>query len=515
MNHLWQKESPSHDATFVDIFKCIESKPISSGIGDRKYNEISTRLRNKGNEYFQQHRWYDAMRYYNKSLCFAEVGSENVSFAYANRATCFLYTKQFDKCLLDIELAKQAGYPNNLMAKLENRKIKCMKTMEQVQPEYSPIERELSFKSNVNFPCLADVVDIQRNDEFGRHIVAKCDLAVGETILVEKSFVSTTLSGPLSSCAKCQKTRMNFIACENCTLVMFCDENCKADYVLHKYDCNFIYDCEQMENGHLQSVAQTIFFGLNVFKNVDMLIQFVEAAMKDAKDNTFLPETINDASSIYHLFLTLFTYRDEMGMNKLIVAKKIYTILLQLPAINCAFNTESKQRFLMHLVVKHNEIINKNSTRSLQNEVQCIRKLGLVSSLFNHSCAPNLLNIADDDKKICITMRPVKKGQQLFVSYLNVNDAMNQRQNYLMKQFGFLCHCDKSEPTYSPVDADQMLTEPDYQFLQRNCNANFMNDRIRLDIERKSCKLLNRYGHLWTSELQLVLNMYSQSKLYE
>lgn len=39
---------------------------------------------------------------------------------------------------------------------------------------------------------MANVLKIQRNNEFGRHVVSKCDIPAGETVLIEDNFISLT-----------------------------------------------------------------------------------------------------------------------------------------------------------------------------------------------------------------------------------------------------------------------------------------------------------------------------------
>jgi SET domain-containing protein len=40
-----------------------------------------------------------------------------------------------------------------------------------------------------------------------------------------------------------------------------------------------------------------------------------------------------------------------------------------------------------------------------------------LTNFFNHSCAPNVRLFYDDSKAKFITLRPIKKGEQLFIGY--------------------------------------------------------------------------------------------------
>lgn len=512
MERLWKKDLNAESEAFIGIFDDIETEPVSSGHGLSKNDLISTQLREKGNKKFQENQWIDAMEAYNKSLRFATIGSKSVSLVYANRAACFLHMKMFDKCLIDIELAKQTDYPIESLAKLDKREVDCLKMMKQEKQEVL-LERKLSFQANKNFPCLADVVEVQRNEEFGRHVIAKCDIPAGKTILVEKSFLSSTLSGPLTGCATCQRTRMNFIACDHCTIAMFCDKNCK-EAGFHSYDCNFIYDRDQANNGQLQMMAQTIYFGMEAFKNVDEMIQFIEETVQ-IKSN-WTPDSIFDTKSKYRLFLTLAACPGENEKRSLVIkAKSLFGILISMPMVICRFDTTQKQQFLKHLVTHHVLIASQNAINATQNHCQRIATLGLVFPLFNHACAPNLLNFSIEDQQVCITMRPVKKGRQLFVSYVVADVSTRLRQIHLMNNFGFLCHCHKCEPKSDPLTAAKLTAEPAYVFLQNNRKADFMNDTIRANIKAHCIDLLNKHGQTWYPELEFVVDMYAKSEMYE
>lgn len=65
------------------------------------------------------------MQMYNSSLRYAEKGSKNVSLAYANILVLFFKLMRYHERLFDIDLAKEAGYPEKLMPKLDQRREHC------------------------------------------------------------------------------------------------------------------------------------------------------------------------------------------------------------------------------------------------------------------------------------------------------------------------------------------------------------------------------------------------------
>lgn len=110
------------------------------------------------------------------------------------------------------------------MPKLMKRKTKCQQEMEKATPKKESIELKLSFGPNEKYPCMADVLDVQKNSKFRRYISAKKDIAVGQAVLIEKSYISFGCAIDRVQCYTCLKEEQNSIACPKCTDVMFCSE---------------------------------------------------------------------------------------------------------------------------------------------------------------------------------------------------------------------------------------------------------------------------------------------------
>lgn len=119
-NSLWKKESTESDSLFIDIFDGVRNMEVYNAINgikalhqlfyvSPKSCESSLKYRSEGNSFFIRKEYQKAMEMYNKSLCFAKDASENISLACANRSACFMELKMYEECLIDIELAIQAG----------------------------------------------------------------------------------------------------------------------------------------------------------------------------------------------------------------------------------------------------------------------------------------------------------------------------------------------------------------------------------------------------------------------
>lgn len=73
-----------------------------------------------------------------------------------------------------------------------------------------------------------------------------------------------------------------------------------------------------------------------------------------------------------------------------------------------------------------------------------------VVSLANHSCTPNATIIFDGRQLTLRTLDPIKKGDQVFVSYIDTTQTREERRHELKDRYFFTCHCEKCEQDDGP-----------------------------------------------------------------
>lgn len=504
MNNVWQKESGSEN--YCDLFANTSLATCEAAyeqnvfakhnlFGEHfepiKTNDVSTGLRVRGNERYKEKRWRAAMESYSQSLRFAEIGTENVGLAYANRSACFFRLQKYSQCITDIELALVNNIPEKLIPKLEDRKQLCVNEIEKGFRCAADPEPKLSYAPNEKFSCLANVLELRTNATFGRHIVAKCDIAAGKTIFLEENFVNSFDVTDRIWCSTCLMPMKNFIPCQNCTDAMFCDETCMQNDNIHKLGCGATYN---RLNGITFGV-KSILKAVNCFETADELIEFVEEQLVLPKWT--LPETYSDDKSKYGLFFKLNALpRDaDISINYL-----TYKFLMDIPAIRERFDSVRKQRFLMHLIW-HHKIIEINSTcHYLPKESGKIKLLSNFQSLFNHSCFPNILNDTTGNKSFAVTIRPVKKGEQLFVNYsaqaTGITSTFAERQKFSLENFNFKCECERCAPTKDqPIDTLDIATDPIFFFIKCFFSSHMTNAE-RAIMKEKCFEFFGKYGHL-------------------
>lgn len=487
MDSLWKKTSNIAGSPYVNLFENVRvgAAGFTSVMAPalramfsytQKNDESSVEYRKKGNQKFQEQNWCAAMPYYNQSLCFAKIGSENVSLAYANRSACFFRLKEYKRCLIDIELAVQAGYPSHLMPKLnERREHCCLKSIETDGESNEEFEPELSYEPNKVLAGCADVLQIQVNKRLGRYVNANCDIPAGKTVLVEEAFIGRPGVTRYKRCAACLKADMNFIACSKCTHAVFCDTTCTTNNV-HQMECNYNYNDSDKLELHLEFIAHSIFVAMGIFPDTQSLMEFVQDVVKE-KSKT-VPESLIDEKSKYRAFLQLSVFLTPTTLDECLgLANDWYNNLMLRELITKQFDTEEKKSFLMHLTVHHILIASTNAYLPAPADA---RFLFIASSYFNHSCEPNVLRANHQNRLVFITTRPVHAGEQLYIRYNDLIDAepVARRQAHFMEKYGFQCKCERCESVV-PASLIDMYTKGLTIYYYRNRTTTIINTQTR------------------------------------
>lgn len=126
-----------------------------------------------------------------------------------------------------------------------------------------------------------------------------------------------------------------------------------------------------------------------------------------------------------------------------------FKLILKNSKVNAMFKSTKHRRFLMHLVAQHVLISQHNSRVAIcrnrnnheDHEYSCF---GVMAVYFNHSCAPNAMVDFDDAANLAyVLVRPVKKGEEVLISWLpfHLNLNTKQRKQMLWTYKGLHCDC--------------------------------------------------------------------------
>lgn len=508
---LWKKESTRSDALYVNLMSIASSEQLERGfyilqlqaklLTAKKNDDMSLLKRKEGNVVFLQKDWIKAIEKYNECLRFAPQHSLNISLAYGNRSACFHHLRMYENCLKDIELAKKYQYPTNLMPKLDNRQIDCLKriTNGEERQKWKP---KLDFETDEKFPYMANVVDIA-HDIDDQSAVAKQDIDIGKTIVVDEPFFAHAIQKLGTKCTICLKINESLQPCTHCTDAMFCSDECR-DSPLH--GCGMKICEDNLRNSFIVMHLKGVLMGISIFPNVYTLIRFVEEVIYN--DSKPLPKHLSDAKSKFHAFLKFPIDPFFSEFEKISDIYVVYKLILSIPKFNIMFNTERRRRFLMHLIAHH---FRASSAGHIDENIQNC----LMSRYFKHSCAPNLLKVPYNGHEVYITIRPVKKGEPLCVAYAYsiLLKSKQERQINLWMNRKMKCVCLRCEGiTISPDQRNQMRSDSNYQYILnlQSYSAWGPNDITKIPTIKDKCKtFLTKYNHvLWSEEIGKVLEAY-------
>lgn len=552
---LWKKESNRRDALYIDMYaKCQFASQVNRMFNQtqskvnksmlRKNNTVSLKHQQQGDKYSEKNEWNLAIHKYDDSLCYAEERSENISLAYAKRSKCFFQLEMYNECLKDIELAKDAGYPTELMPDLEQRKADCLAHLDNSDGAKSS-ERvaKLSFEPDEKFPCMANVLKVEKNTDGKHSVIAKQDIDVGKTIIVEDTLKFIHINFE-RRCTICLKKEPNLVPCKKCAIAKFCSIECQQHF-FHENECGVMFSNDIQENGTIMKNLRGIYTVINLFESVDELMDFVEQTI--SSDANELPGALVDARSKYCAFLKQRTGPEFDDQNLALMMISEFKLILKNSKVNAMFKSKKHNRFLQHLIAQH-VLISQHNSRVLMcadptNPFNLFSCFGVMAAYFNHSCAPNaMITFQNEAKWVYVLVRPVKKGEEVLISwvpfplewptkerkkilwthkgmiirldvYLLYSQTMNKlKESYLLVKFkknlcfsGLRCDClrcigaeaDWAHRNRINLDIDFISIMSTAEKLTRKSSAS----EISLQIE-KCVALLKKYGNIdWCFEL--------------
>lgn len=429
-----------------------------------KNNCQSKAFRKAGNELFVKGSkcMYEAMRMYNKAICFAVPGNgDELSVAIANRSAVLFSWKEYNLCRENITLAKAMRCPQRLMKKLDDRDIKCVTAMKNevkakknasvhvtqpiltmhrsIEPMYSYDEYHgepsLSLTPNSKMPFAVESLEIKYDSLHGRHITTKEVLKPGQIVVIENPFVhAPCMLDDLyryTKCANCyEENCLSLMPCSTCTNTMYCSEKCLVDSKqFHDIECGISDFMLAYGSFDLLAVRLTL-QAYTSFESTTALNEFCKSH-KDSEDQAS-QLSFDEDLSLEQKYRQIYGYarRKSTTIDEYCKAAFFYQILTEHTKFIDMLNTDDDHHTLMGLIKRHIEIANWNGIGSMEyrtfdmsdaggDKSVDIHSQGIYrfTDLFRHSCAPNIAVIAKGSKIIVYCCRMIKAGSQLLRSY--------------------------------------------------------------------------------------------------
>lgn len=349
-------------------------------------------------------------------------------------------------------------------------------------------------------------LSFSRNKAFGKHVVAESSIDVGQTVLATPPFASIEyLTSIGSGCFHCGKQRTprtgNFIECSHCISVQFCSKRCSLTK-LHKSKCNTVFNRNDCSIVRLST--ELILVALNSVANIEIMLEFCRGILfSGKKSDDCLPPFLN-----YGEILQL---KGEAKKKHFLIAKQVRNYVM-LSLKSKLRRSAENQRIIYHMAARHAVCLEQNTF----SEEFVVSKGGICThysiydaiSRMNHSCAPNIHHYIDDKNILnCVAVRPMKRGDQIFMNYLNGFNLEStiSRQSYIKEIWNFDCKCDKCSLD-SHVGND---TDLSYQYIKRHfMSPSRRSRRLQRDVDhlREQCvKYIQEFGQSWSTSLDFVV----------
>lgn len=350
---------------------------------------------------------------------------------------------------------------------------------------------ENSFHLDNSFPFMVDALKIKKNATFGKHITASCDIDVGKTVMISSAYASVQyLSSRPDSCFQCGKPTKK-IQCQYCINVFFCSKKCATNRI-HRNNCDKTFDRNDCKSVRLVTAITDT--ATKSISDINIFFDFCAGILLNNKKTTNCRPPFFQYGEVRR---TCF-HEDEHAS----IAKRVVKPIKRLPQFS-SISATKHDRILFCLAYQHTTTINMNTF----SEETVLTKGGITTrfsihgtlSRFNHSCAPNVHHCIDD-KSIthCITVRPIKEGDQLFINYLGEMqfNTDKDRQKYLKDLWGFYCKCDKCSMNLFYDELDSSFFTIERHFEEKNLKA----------LQAESIKYLEKYGSRFSKAVEFVVN---------
>ncbi|KAF5302587.1 hypothetical protein FQA39_LY10205 [Lamprigera yunnana] len=422
-----------------------------------KLTSVAGELREAGNVYFKFKQYNAALLKYSESVAYAPQNSEEMGLAFANRSAVLFHLKLYKECLEDVARALSGKYPPHLCDKLLRRREKAevMKSG-QSETEYHQNVPELSNGPNEFIECASNGVRLGYDDKNGRHVVSVENISAGDVVAIEKPFAQILLKHKyLSHCYNCLRPSYNLIPCEYCPLVLFCNEGCKrsAWESYHKHECPILSTLLDLDVNKLTLLALKICILVDG-KGIGSDCALIESKYKS-----------QNYTEIHNLIANTHLRPTSDLFDRSVTAAVIFELVQENSSlfVDAAGKDAFKELLLLHIQIaasnfhEISETVNNDSFYQLDEHGS-----GAYSflSLINHSCCPNVIRHCYGTTIVLRTLRPIRKGEQLYDNYGYHHAVMtkSERKERLYKQYFFDCQCEacsENWPLYTELPERQ------------------------------------------------------------
>ncbi|KAE8896536.1 hypothetical protein PF005_g15703 [Phytophthora fragariae] len=277
---------------------------------------------------------------------------------------------------------------------------------------------------------------VDRDAVRGRMLRATRDVKEGESVLRERVYGNVVLSAHRAVlCAVCLRAADADICCDDCSNVFFCSDECQE-----KLQAVHEKECEALEDVALAASKTCTDVDL-----LRLLIRILASRSLDAADGKLHADDQGVVRASYAGVEDLVHVLDkEGGAWADHVRAGAKRILADLPD-KCHLSVEE----ILVIAAQINE--NAYSLDAL-DEKHLVAAVGLfpICGLINHSCQPNCTwSNAGDGIMEVRALRYIKEGDEITLSYIDIDKERAERRKELRETKHFDCQCERCAESLS------------------------------------------------------------------
>ncbi|POM82597.1 SET domain protein [Cryptosporidium meleagridis] len=335
---------------------------------------------------------------------------------------------------------------------------------------------------------LPEKIEIREDERKGRSIIAKEEIEMGESILMEEPYCRILFGDNIEEvCDTCfnylRLPDSHFeciLECQECKKIKFCSKKCMEESkAIHHFECGIL------KLNILQMISNKV--GVS-FDRSRLLTRFVIKLIVEFNDKSESQREQNNGNiliSNINQINSLVDNQEKFLQSTKDVYQELALEILKIPKLKAEIDKlENKDIITDKLLVKISCIIdsnsfgipkfplkcseNESSVSELVNPRQKVPNSSLelsnsllnpsilgwglfsYSSLLNHSCDPNCdfigVNPVHNQSSIAINLianRKIQKDEEITINYVEIYDTRRDRIKNLLNTKHFICHCER------------------------------------------------------------------------
>ncbi|KAN0004671.1 hypothetical protein ACTFIU_001909 [Dictyostelium citrinum] len=316
-------------------------------------------------------------------------------------------------------------------------------------------------------------LELKTSELEGRYLIATRDIKVGEDLLKCKSYFAVTSETlKTTSCFNCIKQLPSVVKlslkCNQCNEVWYCNEDCKNENInKHQhYECKFY---KRLKSPKLKLYPN---FDIETFTEIRMVVgllsryyqdnllnnKFIDELNNNNNNNNNNEQLTNTLDDVFDLVENQVTEESNSAAKERIdsivefIGELFNLVLLgstnittTTEASSSSSSTKDKIEMIKKINEKSRSIIHKTRCNQFGIWTKNNKCIGVAvspsSSYFNHSCIPNCTDVRDGSNMTFKSLYPIKKGEQLTISYIELDQPTQDRRDELKYGYYFDCIC--------------------------------------------------------------------------